>query len=400
MEIDEDSSTEGLQLLAWIGHLNLEGWPSSTTEAQLTSYLEANTMKVIVWFMVILGALPFYGNTASASCSSWNLHYSNARDLTLNGRSQEALKEANLSIIESRSRHGQETLNTEKSLELLATLTRETGNYHKAMRLVSKAYDINCRIKGKTDPNSIRLLSDLGYLAVLNGDFKRGASYYNEALKTCEVANRMACITAAEPMLGLAQLMAMNGNYSESEKLYRAAIERLCCFSKYRPELKLKLALAMENLGTVCRSQGNYADAVKCFGRTKVLYQSQNTSQVERLGHIFLCLGDTYAKWGKPERAIKCYKDALVILENHPDAESTMLSGLVLKGLGDTFRKKGNLALASNYYKKAVINFETKASVGQGPLLLETVKSLSEVYKGMGLDSEAQAVQVKTLAME
>ncbi|MCL5124850.1 MAG: hypothetical protein M1511_10210, partial [Deltaproteobacteria bacterium] len=56
--------------------------------------------------------------------------------------------------------------------------------------------------------------------------------------------------------------------------------------------------------------------------------------------------------------------------------------------------------LASNYYKEAVINFETKASVGQGPLLLETVKSLSEVYKGMGLDSEAQAVQVKTLAME
>ncbi|MGC8658844.1 MAG: tetratricopeptide repeat protein [Desulfomonilaceae bacterium] len=357
-------------------------------------------MKIVVLVSVIVLAMPFYGDIASPSYSSWKLHYSKARDLAVDGQNQEAIKEARLSVLESRNRHGQETLNTEKSLELVATLARKTGNYPYATRLISKAYDVNCRIQGKTDTNSIRLLSDLGCLAVLSGDLKGARAHYDEALKTCELANRMACITAAEPMLGLAHLMALGGNFSASEKLYNSAIDRLCCFSKYRPELRIKLASALENLGKIYESQGNYSYAVKCFERSKCVYQSQGTRQIEKLVHTFLCMGDTYAKWGKPERAIKSYKDALVILDNHSDADSTVLAGVVLKSLGDTFRKKGNLELASNYYKKAVIHFETNASSGQRPLLLETTKSLSDVYKSMGLDSEARAIRVKTLAMD
>ena len=116
------------------------------------------------------------------------------------------------------------------------------------------------------------------------------------------------------------------------------------------------------------------------------------------VGHAILSLGDTYAKWGKPERSIKCYKDALRILEKRQDTNSPVLYGLVLKGLGDTFKNKGNMALAADYYKKALVHLETVAFIGK-PLYSETVKSLSNVYKEMGMNSDEQAILARDLAM-
>ena len=75
-----------------------------------------------------------------------------------------------------------------------------------------------------------------------------------------------------------------------------------------------------------------------------------------------------------------------------------MLYGLVLKGLGDTFKNKGNMVLAANYYKKALTQLETVAFIGK-PLYSETVKSLSEAYKEMGMNSDAQAIEAKNLGM-
>jgi len=357
-------------------------------------------MKLIAAFLTILGTLFFSLNSTCASYSGWKSHYSDAQTLAVEGRTQEAFKEARLSAVDSRDRHGRETLNTVKSLEFLAKLTREVENYPKAIRLQREAYEINSRIKGKTNPNTIRLMSHLAELSILNGDFNAGKANYDEVLRLCEAGNRSACVTAAEPMMGLARLLASEGKFMDAEKLYLSAIDKFCCFSKYQPGLKFKMAAALESLGAMYRSQGDYAHAIKCFDQLKFVYQSQKTAPDAQDGLCLslLNLGDIYARWGKHERAIKSYKEAAVILENHPDADSSMMLGLALKGLGDTFKNKGNMVLAANYYKKALTQLETVAFIGK-PLYSETVKSLSEVYKEMGMNSDAQAIEAKNLAM-
>ncbi|MGP8284075.1 MAG: tetratricopeptide repeat protein, partial [Desulfomonilaceae bacterium] len=335
-----------------------------------------------------------------ASYIDWKSHYSGAQTLAAEGRTQEALKEARLSVVDSRDRHGRETSNTVKSLEFLAKITREAGNYPKAIRLQREAYEVDSRIKGKTNPNTIRLLSQVAELTILTGDFNAGKAYYEEVLRLCEAGNRSACITAAEPMMGLARLLASEGKFMAAEKLYLSAIDKFCCFSKYQPGLKFKMAAALESLGAIYRSQGDYAHAIKCFDQLKFVYQSQKTAPDAQDGLCLslLNLGDIYARWGKNERAIKSYKEAAVILENHPDADSSIMLGLALKGLGDTFKNKGNMALAADYYKKALVHLETVAFIGK-PLYSETVKSLSNVYKEMGMNSDEQAILARDLAM-
>ncbi len=357
-------------------------------------------MKPIAIFLTILGTLFLSLNITCASPINWKSHYTNAQTLAAEGRTQEALKEARLSAIYSRDRHGLETSNTLKSLELLVKLTREVGNYPKAIRLQREAYEISSRINGKTNPNTIRLLSQLAELTILAGNFNAGKAYYDEALRLCEAGNRSACVTAAYPMMGLARLLATEGKFTDAEKLYLSAFDKFCCFSKYQPELKFRMAAALESLGAIYRLQGDYVHAIKCFDQLKFVYQSKKSAPDAQDGLCLslLNLGDIYARWGKYERAIKSYKEVALILENHPDADSSMMLGLALKGLGDTFKNKGNMALAANYYKKALIHLETVAFIGK-PLYSETVKSLSNVYKEMGMNSDAQAILARNLAM-
>ena len=243
-------------------------------------------MKLITAFLTILATLCFCLDGGCASYIDWKSRSSDAQMLAIDGRTHEAFKEARLSVIDSRDRHGRETLNTVKSLEFLAKLIREAGNYPKAIRLQREAYEINSRIKGKTNPNTIRLLSQLAELKILNGDFNAGKADYDEALRLCESGNRSACVTAAQPMLGLARLLASEGRFTDAEKLYLSSIDRFCCFSKYQPKLKLRMATALESLGGIYRSQGDYAHAIKCFDQLKFVYKSKKQHQTRKTDYV------------------------------------------------------------------------------------------------------------------
>jgi tetratricopeptide (TPR) repeat protein len=354
-------------------------------------------LKLNSLLIVALATVTFAITDASASYKSWNEYYSNAETLMADGRIPEALRFAKRSVIESRDRHGEQTINTFKSLELQAELTKASGNYKRAVKLQSDAYDLVKRIKGSDDPKTINSQCRLAQLSTLAGNLKTGEAYYRDALATCQAGNRQGCITIAEPMIGLAQVLASEGNYPEAEKLYLSAIDRFCCFSKYRAALKLKMAAAFEGLGAMSENSGDYSKAAGCLRNSVKIYRSQSVVPQEQLGQTLLSLGNAYSKLGKPERSLKCYKEALGIFEYNGKASPSSL-GLVFKGLGDIYRSKGNLKLAANNYKKAVTQLQTVAFVGR-PLFAETIRSLSEVYQEMGMETESQMVQSKLMAM-
>jgi hypothetical protein len=177
-------------------------------------------MKLTALLIAISAILTFTTTDASASYKSWNEHYSNAEKLMADGRIPESLRSAKLSVTESKNRNGEETINTFKSLELQAELTKASGNYKRAVKLQSDAYDLVRRIKGSDDPKTINSLCRLAKLSTLAGNSKTGEAYYRDALKMCQDGNRQGCITMAEPMLGLAQVLASEGDYAGAEELY------------------------------------------------------------------------------------------------------------------------------------------------------------------------------------
>ncbi len=354
-------------------------------------------MKLFTTTLGILIMLSMTIGDVTASQKEWKADYSKAETLMISGRCCEAISLARKSMVESMDRHGAETVNSVKSLQLLSQLAQATGNFPQAVRFQSQAYDINRRIKGPGDPRTISLLTRLAELTMISGNPKTGEAYYREALAECQNGSRSDCITSARPMVGLAQCLASEGKFSEAKNLYLSAISRFCCFSKYNPALKLDMADALENLALISRSQGEYADAINYLRKSQRIYQSQENIPMEKLGQTLLVLGDTYGKLGKPERSLKFYKEALGVFEKHVDVSPVSL-GLVMKGLGDVYRSKGNLQMASNYYKQAVTQFGKVSFVGR-PLFAETVNSLTDVYRAMGKDSEAALLQTKFVAM-
>ncbi len=99
-------------------------------------------MKLTSLLIVVLATVTFAISDASASYKSWNEYYSNAERLMADGRIPEALSSAKRSVTESRDRHGEQTINTFKSLELQAELTKASGNYKRAVKLQSDACDL------------------------------------------------------------------------------------------------------------------------------------------------------------------------------------------------------------------------------------------------------------------
>jgi tetratricopeptide (TPR) repeat protein len=353
-------------------------------------------MKILTTCLGILLIFSLTVGNVPASYREWESNYSKAETLMVDGRVCEALSLARQSLNESLNRHGAETVNSVKSLELLSQLAQAMGKIPQAVRFQSLAYDLNKRLKGPENPKTISLLTRLAELTIISGNSKAGEACYREALAMCQNGTRSDCITTAAPMVGLAQFLASEGKLSEAENLYQCAISRFCCFSKYNPALKLNMAEALENLALISRSQGDYANAINCLRKSQKIYQSQENVPMEKLGQTLLVMGDTYAKLGKPERALKFYKEALAAFETQDGSPVSL--GLALKGVGDVFRGKGNLQMASNCYKKAITQFETVSFVGK-PLFADTVNSLTEIYREMGKESEAGLLQTKFIAM-
>lgn len=354
-------------------------------------------MKLLTICLGIVLMLSLTVVNVPASRQEWKSNYSKAEALMVDGQFSEASNCAKLSLIESVDRHGSETLNSVKSLELLAQLAQATGKIPQALRLQARAYDLVKRLKGVNNPNTVNSLCRLAQLATLSGNLKIGETYYREALAMCQGANRQGCITATVPIVGLAQVLVSESRYAEAEELYLSAIDRFSVFSKYRPALKVKMAEALESLGAMYATAGAYSNAAGCYSKSEKIYRSQRVVPLEQLGQTLFCLGNTYSKLGKPERSLKCYKEAIGIFEYEGKGSPSSL-GLVYKGLGDIFRAKGNLKLAADYYNKAVIQLQTVDFVGK-PLFSDTIKCLSEVYLEMGMDSEANMIQSKLVAM-
>lgn len=256
-------------------------------------------MNILITFLGILLSTLLSVDKSTASYWEWKSDYLKAEGLFMDGRYPEAFGVARLSLVASLDRHGKQTPNSVTTMELMSRLAQATGNFPQAVKFQSRAYDLSRQIKGPADPSTIRTLTRLAEMSLLAGNQKAGEACYREALSMCDNGNRSDCIISADPEIGLAKLLADNGNFAEAENLYRKAIAKFCCFSKYRPDLKLKMADALENLGEVCKSGGNYPEAANCFVKAQRIYLSQQTTPKEKLAKTLLALGDTYAKIGR-----------------------------------------------------------------------------------------------------
>ena len=163
----------------------------------------------------------------------------------------------------------QEAPNYTHTLNHLAGIYQDLGDYEKALTLILKAVEINEKYFGENNLQHIILLNDLGLLYYDLGEYKKAKKLY---LKAKKIADQTIASDHAQMAILFNNLALLHQDDGDSE-------QALACFKKaYEIEKKIleeshpDLALSLHNIGTVYHDLDNYE---------KALYYYQAATQIE-----------------------------------------------------------------------------------------------------------------------
>jgi tetratricopeptide (TPR) repeat protein len=166
--------------------------------------------------------------------------------------------------------------------------------------------------------------------------------------------------------IGVSQLSILN--YREAE-LYFNQVQEVA--SKLKD--KRLTALALVNLGIICRIEKNYEKATNNQSRAVKIFNALN--DFDGLGIAHNNLGDIYREQKNYTKALSNYNKALVFFESSGNKEGI---ATVYNNVGIVFEKQGKHANALTYLNRSV---EIRSKFGFKGAIYSTYRVISEVYE-------------------
>ncbi|WP_300365752.1 tetratricopeptide repeat protein [Brachyspira sp.] len=245
--------------------------------------------------------------------------------------------------------------NTYSNIIKLLDLYDKLFKHEKKDLLIDKA--VNYYI----DKNDYRGLSDL-YLYI--GEKYKAIEYYKKYINLDDNKNN------GDNFIAIADIYQSLGEKENAEVYYKKAIEVY--------ESKKYKNYWLEIIGDLYNSIGNKNNAIEAYKKaikveiksSSSMYREENRLGRKKFkGYYSKNIGDLYMKIGNKNKALKCYKHA-VLLE--PNYEEYYIS--IAKVYND-LNEKG---LAKEYYKKAIDIY--KKYFEMRPYRCDTLKKMLELY--------------------
>jgi len=378
--------------------------------------------------------------TAPASTDDAPDAIKEGRHLLREGHFSEAESFARKSLAEMEARHGSESIEAARMLDLLVEALCKGGKAAdpESGRLSEKAVNLK---KGMLGPEPAEVAVSLRNLAVCctkTGDYARAESAFEEAVRLQEQSLGPAHLELAQTLndFGIEERRA--GNYAKAKELLQRALGiRETILGPDRPEVaaslnslgvvllqmgefaeaKSELERALDtdiralgpdhlsvsndlnNLGILLDETGDYDGARRAYGRAlrikeKVLGPEHPDvgATVNNLGLVLMSLGDYAAARPLLERSLRIKKTALG--SEHPD-----VARLGLNNLARLSRLTGDYVTGEQLYRRSLA-IQEKALDPFHPQLAETLKGLVKVLKAIGQYSEAEAVCRRSIAIQ
>ncbi|MGD1873001.1 MAG: tetratricopeptide repeat protein, partial [Mastigocoleus sp.] len=168
---------------------------------------------------------------------------------------------------------GKEHRHTAASLNNLAILYEDQGNYSKAEPLYLQSLSISEKVLGKEHPLVATTMNNLAGIYEDQGNYSKAEPLYLQSLSIREKVLGKEHPQTASSLNNLAELYRLQGNYSKAEPLY---LRSLSILEKVLGEEHPHTASTLNNLALLYRFQGNYSKAEplylqSLFIREKVL---------------------------------------------------------------------------------------------------------------------------------
>jgi tetratricopeptide (TPR) repeat protein len=146
---------------------------------------------------------------------------------------------------------------------------------------------------------------------------------------------------------GVAALMS--GHYVEAEKLLSSAVKEA---EKFGPKDD-RLAMSLNDLGSVYRRQRKYAEAESLYKRALVIWQRNFGPNNYAVATALTNLASLYDEEGKYAEAQPLYERALPIAEKFLGADRRFVEVHLLP-MAQSYKKQGKYAEAEPLYKRAL----------------------------------------------
>ncbi|MBW8050358.1 MAG: tetratricopeptide repeat protein [Cytophagales bacterium] len=251
-----------------------------------------------------------------------------------------------------------------KVLSTIGALYYLKGNYPKAIDHYQRSLKI---AEATTDKKGeARSLNNLGLVYYSQGDYPKAIDHHQRSLKIAEVIGDKN--GEAHSLNNLGNVFADQGDYPKA-------------IDHYQRSLKIKEALgdkngearSLMNLGNVYYRQGDYPKAIDHHQRS--LKIAEATADKNGEARSLNNLGNVYYRQGDYPKAIDHYQHALKIKEAIGDKEGEASS---LTNLGILYSETGNTTAATEYCLKSLA---IAREIGALFVEMETCQCLSEAYE-------------------
>ena len=250
---------------------------------------------------------------------------------------------------------GPEHSDTATSLNNLADLLRDQGDFAGARPLHERALAIRERALGSEHPDTATSLNNLAILLKAEGDFAGALPLYQRALAIREKVLGLEHPDTATSLNNLANLLRDQGDFAGARSLHERA---LAIREKALGPEHSDTATSLNNLAVILKAQGDFAQARPLFERALSIYERAlglehpaAALSLNQLAFLLQAQGDFAGAQPLCERALAIREKAL-----GPEHPATARS---LNNLASLLKARGDLAGARRLHERALAIHET-----------------------------------------
>ena len=279
-------------------------------------------------------------------------------------------------------------------MDVMGDVYESLGLYSRADPLLEHSVDIERRVHGPKNPETLKAADDLAWLLYNEGRYAEAEKLERETLDACRQVLGRDDSETLRSMRHLAATLYVEGRYAEAENMESKLLDtqRLALGPEHPETLG-----TIDNLALTLREEGRYAEAEKIQRelldirrRVLGLEHPDTLSTISGLAWT-LTLDGRYAEAEKMDRELLGIRRR-VLGPEHPDTLMTVTN------LAWTLLQEGRYAETEKMDRELIVT-ERRVLGPEHPNTLRTVTSLSVALELEGRYAEAEKTQRELLAI-
>jgi CHAT domain-containing protein/lipopolysaccharide biosynthesis regulator YciM len=281
-----------------------------------------------------------------------------------------------------------------QSLNHLANLNFEVGEYINAETFYAKALTIREQSLGPNHPSTASTLNDLAVLYFRRGDFEKAEPCFRRSLAIRESQLGSDHPDVGRTVFNFANFNMERGNFTEAEKQYLRA---LVIIEKTMGPESTGISQILNGLAILYSDLGDNAKAEPMYRRAYEIYEKavgpQHPETIITLGNLAIL----YQEMGDSDKAEPLLHRVLASNEKTLGVEHPYVAN-VLSDLGRLYLNKKDFIQAEANFRRC-LDIRRKVLEKDHPSIAQALYSLADLYYEKGDFSQSESLYQEALTM-